>query len=128
MPGAVLGAGGLGGLIAFEKGDRAVVTLLARAHETSAEITVPATALAQAIRNPQRQVRLIRLLRAPLTSVASLDRSDAVGVGRLLAGSGTADIVDAHIVVCAHRARQRVVTSDPEDLRRLDPELEVIRV
>jgi hypothetical protein len=41
-------------------------------------------------------------------------------VGRLLAASGTADIVDAHVVVCARRAGQRIVTSDPEDLRVLD--------
>jgi hypothetical protein len=38
----------------------------------------------------------------------------------LLASSGTGDIVDAHVVVCARRAGQAVITSDPDDLRRLD--------
>jgi predicted nucleic acid-binding protein len=38
-----------------------------------------------------------------------------------LAASGTRDIVDAHVVVCARRSRQPIVTSDPDDLRRLDP-------
>ncbi|WP_419840233.1 PIN domain-containing protein [Candidatus Poriferisodalis sp.] len=125
MPGAVFDAGGL---IALEKGDRGVVALLARAHETDASITIPSTALAQTIRRPQRQVRLTRLLRAPNTTVVSLDRSDATSVGRLLAASGTTDIADAHVVLCARRAHQRVVTSDPDDLRRLDPELEIVRV
>ncbi len=125
MPGAVLDAGGL---IALEKGDRSVVALLARAHEVGAEITVPSTALAQTIRAPQRQVRLTRLLRSPHTSVVSLDRSDAMAVGRLLAASGTSDIADAHVALCARRADQRVVTSDPDDLRRLDEALEIVTV
>jgi len=123
MPGAVLDAGGL---IAFERCSRKVVALLARAHETDAAITIPSTALAQTIRRPERQVRLARLLRSPSASVVPLDRADAVGVGRLLAASGTADIADAHVVVCARRAGQRVVTSDPDDLRQLDPALEIV--
>lgn len=125
MLGAVLDAGGL---IAFERGDRAVVALLARAQETDAVVTIPSTALAQTIRRPERQVRLARLLRSPHTSVAVLDKADAVGVGRLLAASGTADIADAHVVLCARRTGQRVVTSDPHDLRRLGPELEIVKV
>ena len=125
MPGAVLDAGGL---IAFEKGDRGMVALLARADETDAEITIPSTVLAQTVRRPQRQVRLARLLRSPRTTVVPLDRADAIGVGRLLAASGTADIADAHVVLCARRAGQRVVTSDPDDIRLLDPELEIVRV
>jgi len=52
MPGATLDAGGL---IALDRDDRRIVVLLARARETSARITVPASALAQAIRRPERQ-------------------------------------------------------------------------
>ena len=117
-----------GGLIAFERGDRRVIALLARAAETAARITVPATVLAQVIRRPERQVRLVRLVRQPTTDVADLDRVDATQVGRLLAASGTADVVDAHVVVCANRAGQRVVTSDPDDLARLDPRLGLLIV
>ena len=115
-----------GGLIALDRDDRRVIVLLARAGETSARITVPATVLAQAIRRPERQARLARLIRQPTTDVVALDRVDATHIGRLLAASGTADIADAHVVVCAHRAAQPVVTSDPDDLRRLDPRLDVI--
>jgi hypothetical protein len=125
MAGVTLDAGGL---IALDRGDRRVVVLLARARETSAPVTVPASALAQAIRRPERQVRLSRLIRQPTVHVANLDRVDATSVGRLLAASGTADIADAHVVICARRAGQSVVTSDPGDLSGLDPALNLIVV
>ena len=117
-----------GGLIALDRGDRRVVALVARALETSEVVTVPAAALAQAVRRPERQVRLARLVRAPQTDVVALDRVDATNVGRLLAESGTADIADAHVVICARRSGQRVVTSDAADLRRLDPTIAVVAV
>ena len=123
MPGVTLDAGGL---IALDRDDRRVVVLLARARETGARITVPASVLAQAIRRPDRQVRLSRLIRQPTTDVIDLGRVDATNVGRLLAASGTSDIADAHLVICARRAGQPVVTSDPGDLRQLDPALRLI--
>lgn len=125
MPGITLDAGGL---LAVDRSDRRVLVLLARASETRARVTIPATALAQAIRRPERQVRLARLARQPTTDVVDLDRVDATHVGRLLAASGTADVVDAHVVICARRSQQRVVTSDPNDLRLLDPTLELVTV
>lgn len=115
-----------GAFIALERNDRRVLVLVARTRESGARVTVPATALAQAIRAPERQVRLARLLRQPTTEIVVLDRVDATGVGRLLAASGTSDVVDAHVVICARRHGQRVVTSDPDDLRRLDPTLDVV--
>lgn len=121
MAGVTLDAGGL---IALDGDDRRVVVLLARAAEARERVTV----LAQAIRRPARQVRLARLVRQPTTDVIALDRVDATSVGRLLAASGTSDIADAHVVVCARRAGQAVVTSDPDDLRALDPTLDLIAV
>jgi hypothetical protein len=122
-PGVTLDAGGL---IALDRDDRRVVVLLARARETGARVTIPASALAQAIRRPERQVRLARLIRQPGTDVIDLGPVDATHVGRLLAASGTSDIADAHVVICARRADQPVVTSDPGDLRQLDPALRLI--
>jgi len=117
-----------GGLIALDRNDRRVIVLLARAVETNSRVTIPAPVLAQATRHPERQVRLARLIRQPTSDVVPLDRVDAVNVGRLLAAGGTADIADAHVVVCARRAAQCVVTSDPDDLAQLDPSLELIIV
>jgi len=87
MPGLTLDAGAL---IALDRQDRRILVLLARARETGATVTVPATALAQAVRAPARQARLARLLRQPTTDVVALDRVDATSVGRLLAASALA--------------------------------------
>lgn len=46
----------------------------------------------------------------------------------LLAASRTTDIVDAHVVICARRSRQTVVTSDPSDLHQLDPAAQLVIV
>jgi len=117
-----------GGLIALDRNDRRVLTLLARAKERGMRITIPATALAQAIRNPARQARLSRLIRQAGTDLIALDGPDATAVGLLLARTATADIVDAHVVVCAQRAGQAVVTSDAADLRRIAPGLQLVIV
>ncbi len=124
-PGVTLDAGGL---IALDRDDRGVIALLARAAELGATITIPATALAQAMRRPATQARLARLIRQPSTDLVALDGPDATSVGILLAASRTKDIADAHVVICARRAREAVVTTDPVDLRRLDPNLELIVV
>lgn len=125
MRGVTLDAGAL---IALDRDDRRVLVLLARSRETGARVTVSASALAQAIRRPERQVRLARLIRQPTTDVINLDRVDATNIGRLLAASGTADITDAHVVICARRADQPAVTSDPNDLRQLEPGIRIISI
>lgn len=123
MVGVTLDAGAL---IALDRNDRRVIVLLARAMQTSSRVTVPASALAQAVRRPERQVRMARLIRQPFADVVALDRVDSVNVGRLLAASGTSDVVDAHVVICGRRAKQPVATTDPDDLSRLDPTIELI--
>ena len=117
-----------GGLIALDRNDRRVLTLIARATERGMRITIPATALAQTLRNPARQARLSRLIRQAGTDLIPLNGPDATAVGLLLARTGTADIADAHVVICAQRAGQAVVTSDADDLRGIAPELQLVVV
>jgi predicted nucleic acid-binding protein len=117
-----------GGLIAIERSNRQVLSLIQTALEEGGRFVVPATALAQVIRNPAKQVRLWRLLQHDRTDVIPLDGSHARAVGLLLARTGTADIADAHVVVCAQITGLAVVTSDPSDLKRLDPNLRLIAV
>jgi hypothetical protein len=100
--------------------------LVARAAERGMRITIPA--LAQAIRNPARQARLARLIRQAGTDLIALDGPDATAVGLLLARTATADVVDSHVVVCARRAGQVVVTRDAADLRRIAPDLQLLVV
>ena len=117
-----------GGLIALERNDRRVFSILDTALEDGDRIIVPATALAQVIRNPARQVRLWRMIQFDKTEVIPLDGSQAQAVGALLARTSTSDITDAHVVICAQTTGYAIITSDPLDLKRLDPALRLIRI
>lgn len=125
MSGATLDSGAL---IAFERNQRAVVALVARAHERGDRLAVPAGVVAQVWRDGRRQVRLVRLLGSPLVDVVPLDDHAARAVGQLCGVSGTTDVVDASVVLCARQRGHRVLTSDPDDLRRIDPRLQMVAV
>ena len=47
-----------GGLIAVDRNDRRILVILAQAKERGMRITIPATALAQAMCNPARLARI----------------------------------------------------------------------
>jgi len=61
-------------------------------------------------------------------SVVPLDEPTAKGAGVLCGKAGTADVVDASVVIAARLLAQTVLTSDPDDLRRLDGRLSVVTV
>lgn len=125
MTGIVLDTGAL---IALDRADRTIATLIAEARATNATLTVPAGCVAQAWRNPSRQARLSSFVRLTNVDVIPIDDTEARRIGLLLAATRTSDIVDAHVAICAQRLRQAVVTSDPEDIRRLGPALQVQRI
>lgn len=116
-----------GALIALERRQHAVIRLVGRARERGTKVTIPASVLAQTVRDPRRQALLSQMLRHRSTRVESLDRVAAVAVGRRLAAAGTADVVDAHVVVTAEARGDAIVTSDPDDINRLvDPGSDVV--
>jgi predicted nucleic acid-binding protein len=117
-----------GALIALEKRDRKMEALLRLAHRVQAPIVIPAGVLAQVWTGDAEQAPLHRLLRRHTTEVVALDRVLAEGVGRLCKRAGTSDVVDASVVIAARQANAVVLTSDPADLKRLDPRLPVERV
>ena len=125
MNGVVLDTGAL---IALERGDRAVKVLVAEAQRTRATLTLPAGCIAQAWRDPARQARLASFLRSPDVDVVAMDDAEARRVGLLLAGTGASDIADGHVALCAIRLDAAVLTSDPEDIRQLGPNLRIHRV
>jgi hypothetical protein len=114
-----------GGLIALERRDRRVTAMVTEAMAAQWSIRLPATALAQVLRHPSRQVHLQMLLQYARAEVIPLDLDYAKAVGVLLAKTGTSDIADAHVVFCAQQADHAVVTSDPFDLQRLAPNLRI---
>lgn len=114
-----------GALIAFEKGNAKLRALCREALRTGARIIVPAGVVAQVWRQGAQQVVLRALLNGPTTEVPPLDRVLAEATGILCGKSGTSDVVDAAVVLVARGNRAVVVTSDPHDLRRLDPSLAI---
>jgi predicted nucleic acid-binding protein len=117
-----------GALIALDRGDRALMVLVAEARKGNHRITVPAACVAQVWRHPPRQARIAAFLRLPNVAILALDDEEARLVGLLLAGAHAKDVVDAHVALCAQRLGQVVLTSDPDDLHALIPRLKVRRV
>lgn len=117
-----------GALIAVERGDRRVVHLLEEARRRQIDLRIVAGVLAQAWRGGPQQARLARLLRAAEVTVPALDAAIAQAVGELCGRSGHADAVDVHVVLDARVTGAHVVTSDSDDLRRVDPTVPLIEI
>jgi predicted nucleic acid-binding protein len=110
-----------GALIAFEKNDRKVRTLVELALAQGASLWTTGGVVAQVWRDGSRQARLARLLGSDLVRVQPLDREEAQATGAICGEAGTKDVVDASVVLLARKHSAPIVTSDPEDLRRIDP-------
>jgi hypothetical protein len=118
----------VGALISLERASRRMEALLDESCAAGLPISVPAADLAQAWRGTSRQARLSRFLGLANVSVVSLDDASARADGVLCGRSGISGVVDASVVICARLADQVVVTSDPDDLRRLDPKLRIVGI
>lgn len=117
-----------GALIAFERSDRAVIVLFARALAKKLSLVVPAGVVGQAWRDGRKQARLARLLGSPEVTAETLDDRGARAAGQLCGVAKTSDVIDASVVLCARTHEHAVVTSAADDLRRLDPTIELIEV
>ncbi len=112
-----------GALVAIDRADRRVIRLL----ELAQDIHVPAGALAQAWRNPARQVRLVRVVSSDGVVIHPLDDAGARAAGQLCAATATSDVVDASVVLVARLVNGVTVTGDLDDLRRLDQSIDLVR-
>ena len=77
---------------------------------------VPAGVVAQVSRS-RKQAQLRRFLRG--CYVAAFDETSAHRAGQVLAKAGTADVVDASVVVLAELHGAMILTGDPDDIIRL---------
>lgn len=125
MAGLTLDAGAL---IAFERNDRRVVAIVARALERQIRVAVPAGVVGQVWRDGRRQVRLVRLLASEIVDIEPLDDARARAAGQLCGVTKTRDVIDASVVLCARARDHSVLTTDVADLRRLDPSLRVVAI
>jgi predicted nucleic acid-binding protein len=106
-----------GALIAVDNDDRHMWARHHMALEDGRDIHVPSVVVSQAWRDSRRQVRLGRFLAG--CSVEPVDLTVAKAAGLLCGTAGTADIVDATVVVMAATLGAVIWTSDPSDVRAL---------
>lgn len=125
MSGVTLDAGAL---VAFEKNDRKLVIAIRVALEALVPITVPSGVVGQVWRDGAKQARLARLLGSSGVDVEPLDDLRARAAGQLCGATGTKDVIDATVVLGARARGDRVLTSDVDDLRRLDRNVVLERV
>lgn len=105
-----------GALIAAERGSKSVWLLHRRLLERELRPTLPTVVLGQAWRGGP-QTRLSRFLRG--CRVEPFTEQQARSAGAALAASDGHDLVDAAVVATALAHEDLIVTSDPDDLRRI---------
>jgi hypothetical protein len=118
-----------GALLAIERRDRHVGAMLRVAQQERIVVRTSPAAVAQVWRHGARQGHLARVLAG--VAAPPLELATGKRLGALLAAAGSSDVVDAHVASLA-RAGDRVLTSDPDDLRdllnALSVKADVIRV
>ena len=106
-----------GALIGVDRSDHFVLWQLRAAQEAGLELRTNPMVVAQVWRDRQgRQANLARLLQA--VKVQPIHDEDGREAGVLLGRAGTADPVDAALVLLADPG-DRILTSDPADLTKL---------
>jgi hypothetical protein len=106
-----------GALLAVDRDDRAMMARLRVAQRSGLDLRSNAMVVAQVWQDQRgRQVKLARMLHA--VDIRPVSPADGRAAGALLADTGTADAVDATVVLLAAPG-DRIITSDPHDLTRL---------
>jgi hypothetical protein len=106
-----------GALIAFERAESQVAGFIEEAMKLGEEITIPASALAQAWRGGPRAARLARLIDGSESD--PLNELRAKEIGERLGSRDKSDLADAHVVCCALKRNAALVTSDRGDIEAL---------
>jgi hypothetical protein len=117
-----------GALIALDRGDKRMIALLDQAVAQRRKFHIPSGIVGQSWRDGRVQVTLARFLRADEVEVVSLDGQLARACGELCGITSTSDVIDASVVLVARERNDVIVTSDPDDLRRLDPKSPIVRI
>src|ERR1051326_2769617 len=117
-----------GALIALDRGDKRMIALLRRALAQDRAFRVPAGVVGQTWRDGRVQVTLARFLRSEEVEIIPLDEQLARSCGELCGATNSPDMIDASVVILARERRDPIVTSDPHDLRRLDPSAHIIPI
>ncbi|MGH7868688.1 MAG: PIN domain-containing protein [Candidatus Dormibacteraceae bacterium] len=118
-----------GGLIAIDRGRFDVAAFAKQVLDRGYTIAIPAPVLSQAWRDGATQVRLARFLALEKVEVVPITEEVAKRVGEICRQTGTSDIVDVSVIWCAHKHRHTtIVTSDPGDMSKIDPQIELLTI
>jgi hypothetical protein len=105
-----------GALIAAERGLQSIWWLHRDLLKRGLRPTLPTVVLGQAWRGGP-QARLSRLVHGCI--IEPFTEQQARTAGAALARSGSSDLIDAAVVTTALERNDMIVTSDPDDLRRI---------
>ncbi|HEX6194841.1 MAG TPA: hypothetical protein VFZ37_02960 [Jiangellaceae bacterium] len=89
---------------------------------------VAAGVVAQVWRGDARQHNVARVLKTRAVRVHALNDAVAFDLGRLLAVTGASDVIDAHVASLGQATGGVVLTSDPDDIRAINPDLTIVCV
>ena len=93
-----------------------IVALIQRLHDREATLHTTETVLAQAWRNPARQVAMTRLVKA----MNLLPFGDARAIGVRCAEAGTSDVVGASLAGWSTVLDETILTTGPNDMAALN--------
>ncbi len=106
-----------GVLVAIERDESDAKDFVEAALQTREPLRTTAPIVSQVWRDGARQVLLTRFL--PSVDVLAFTANHVPLVGTLLRHSGTADVVDAHMLACAIHLEDSIITSDLGDFAHL---------
>ena len=115
-----------GALIAFERADRKMVAHLKEAEQRGCELTVSTAVVAEVWRGGRRSARMGALLGACV--IEPVDDELARSAGEALAMVRGGGVVDAIVMASAARRADRVLTTDADDMARLQARFPSVRV
>lgn len=104
-----------GFLVAVDRAEEAAKVFVAAAIRTASELHTTEPVVAQVWRNGAQQARLAAFIK----TIVVHPFDDGRSVGRLLGQTETTDVVDAHLVVCALRLGDDILTGDTDDFALL---------
>jgi hypothetical protein len=105
-----------GALVAVDRRNRLIGAQLRVLQQQGTPVRVSSAVVGQVWRDGRKQANLARVLAG--VGIEAIAKDDGKRIGELLALSGSADIVDAHVALMTAHA-DPVLTGDPDDIRTL---------
>jgi hypothetical protein len=122
------GARGRGGSMEAETTPKHLSAIADGRRAAQSGESAAAGVLGQGWRGAARRAPLRALMKGPTTVVVPLDEVLAEAAGVLCGRAGTSDVIDASVVLLARRERALLLTNDVDDMRRLDPGVDIERI